>query len=866
MADPTKFTPDYSYSGYQANSPTKPLPAQRIDDDFAKAQRSINETIDALADIRRSDGKLRNNSVGPDQLSPALNIGFTNRGLWKIGTRYNAGDGVVHDDRFYTARKQHKATDENRPNADADCSCVDIWRYLFSAFDITVPDGSVTTEKLADEATSTEKLADFSVTHEKLAGKAVTYEKLDASALDPYPTVIGMSGVKVPKGVSTIQVGGYYAAGDGGAALYKKVAIEPSHAGKFQTLDGAWWELAVPAIRAEMIAPIGSGAENAITVGAAIQCAQLFGVPFEVGSVIEVDGSVNTKTGVVFDFKGAGELRQTGISRVGAFVTTVTLDPLDRVQSDITLLNPRISGEFYPDPIILTISEGSTTTSITFDQNASNVDGFYNRRIFQVLDGVLANGLGSRTIVSYVGSTRTATFTTALASAPVAGTHVQLGFNDNAFGGAWGVKRIKINGGRLYGYPTSKMTPPVAGGKGAGFEQGADDITVTNVTVDSCTTAMFASGTSGYMTNGERRKVIGTRFSNIHAEMCDSLITAANLDLTSGIPNTNDDLQVIFENITYHNCGHAPWRIVGGSQEKSGVINLMGANGATIGNVRGFNDDDYISKAGGYPTDFPARVGYGLAGPIGAVVWGHARNTSLYEIHHGGDVDAAVHVGRVRALGDDAPGGSVSEMIGWEIDGLHVYGHVGRIVSRDENIGNVGTEIHGYWRVIVDGISDVFLPPQFSNATGLILDITRRQDGTRVIGNPHDIIIRGNNFDHYIAGATTDLRIVDKRRITFEDDEVVKFVPVKKNGTLRLNNAEQQGSATANNFLITYSIYGSSLCIKNYGDRVNVWTEPLIAGTNGGTDGNWNVSAVVNDGIYIKNRNGGATTVDIFLQ
>lgn len=159
-----------------------------------------------------------------------------------------------------------------------------------------------------------------------------------------------------------------------------------------------------------------------------------------------------------------------------------------------------------------------------------------------------------------------------------------------------------------------------------------------------------------------------------------------------------------------------------------------------------------------------------------------------------------------------------------------------------------------------------FLPPQFSNATGLILDITRRQDGTRVIGNPHDIIIRGNNFDHYIAGATTDLRIVDKRRITFEDDEVVKFVPVKKNGTLRLNNAEQQGSATANNFLITYSIYGSSLCIKNYGDRVNVWTEPLIAGTNGGTDGNWNVSAVVNDGIYIKNRNGGATTVDIFLQ
>lgn len=42
-----------------------------------------------------------------------------------------------------------------------------------------------------------------------------------------------------------VRTGGYLTAGDGGAGLYKRVASEPSHAGKVQSLDGAWWELVV---------------------------------------------------------------------------------------------------------------------------------------------------------------------------------------------------------------------------------------------------------------------------------------------------------------------------------------------------------------------------------------------------------------------------------------------------------------------------------------------------------------------------------------------------------------------------------------------------------------------------------------------
>lgn len=43
--------------------------------------------------------------------------------------------------------------------------------------------------------------------------------------------------------VNFIITAGYYAAGDGGAALYKKVISDPGHAGAFQSADGKWWDL-----------------------------------------------------------------------------------------------------------------------------------------------------------------------------------------------------------------------------------------------------------------------------------------------------------------------------------------------------------------------------------------------------------------------------------------------------------------------------------------------------------------------------------------------------------------------------------------------------------------------------------------------
>ena len=67
---------------------------------------------------------------------------------------------------------------------------------------------------------------------------------------------------------NNVRTAGYAAEGDLGGALYKRVGSAPSHAGKFQSADGAWWELAETVVTPQMF--------GALTIGdatAAIQAA-----------------------------------------------------------------------------------------------------------------------------------------------------------------------------------------------------------------------------------------------------------------------------------------------------------------------------------------------------------------------------------------------------------------------------------------------------------------------------------------------------------------------------------------------------------------------------------------------------------------
>lgn len=80
-----------------------------------------------------------------------------------------------------------------------------------------------------------------------------------------YASVTTTSVVEIPVGITAIRTNGFSTPGDGAAALYKRVAVEPSHAGKFQSADGAWWELAEREPTPAMFGATGSG-DEAVTL------------------------------------------------------------------------------------------------------------------------------------------------------------------------------------------------------------------------------------------------------------------------------------------------------------------------------------------------------------------------------------------------------------------------------------------------------------------------------------------------------------------------------------------------------------------------------------------------------------------------
>lgn len=71
MANPAPYEVGYSFSGYQATSPRNPLPAPQIDAEFAGVAAATAAIVAALADIRRSDGALKNGVVTLDALASA---------------------------------------------------------------------------------------------------------------------------------------------------------------------------------------------------------------------------------------------------------------------------------------------------------------------------------------------------------------------------------------------------------------------------------------------------------------------------------------------------------------------------------------------------------------------------------------------------------------------------------------------------------------------------------------------------------------------------------------------------------------------------------------------------------------------------
>jgi hypothetical protein len=108
MANPRKYTRGYDFSGFQDNNPSTPLPADRLDVELANIEQSTEELRDAILDVRRSDGKLKNGIVTRDSLSASLAslIGDW-KGAWVTATAYVVDDTVQHDGSSYICLVAH---------------------------------------------------------------------------------------------------------------------------------------------------------------------------------------------------------------------------------------------------------------------------------------------------------------------------------------------------------------------------------------------------------------------------------------------------------------------------------------------------------------------------------------------------------------------------------------------------------------------------------------------------------------------------------------------------------------------------------------------------------------------------------------
>jgi microcystin-dependent protein len=107
MADPTPYTVSYSFGNYQANNPAAPLPGPSLDNELADIETSIDELVDAVKDIRRSDGRLKNGLISLASFDSEILTGLRTPSAWVSATAYTEDDTVFVGPILYIALTDH---------------------------------------------------------------------------------------------------------------------------------------------------------------------------------------------------------------------------------------------------------------------------------------------------------------------------------------------------------------------------------------------------------------------------------------------------------------------------------------------------------------------------------------------------------------------------------------------------------------------------------------------------------------------------------------------------------------------------------------------------------------------------------------
>ena len=113
MAAPTRYSPDYDFTGFQSANPNTPLPADKLEIELNNVELTTGEIITNLGLIQRSDGALSNGVVTYDSLNAAMKalLGTTMvpKGDWAATTAYEQLDLVSVGESTYIAVSDHNS-------------------------------------------------------------------------------------------------------------------------------------------------------------------------------------------------------------------------------------------------------------------------------------------------------------------------------------------------------------------------------------------------------------------------------------------------------------------------------------------------------------------------------------------------------------------------------------------------------------------------------------------------------------------------------------------------------------------------------------------------------------------------------------
>jgi hypothetical protein len=598
-------------------------------------------------------------------------------------------------------------------------------------------------------------------------------------------------------------------------------------------------------------------------VQAAMDAAALAGTAAFLRNGREIGDELKTSTGLRMEWAPGAYLTQTGFSTTGSFVTNLRNSSADlaTIQDGIDLVNPLIDGSSFPAPIALTVAS-ATATTVTFTAGAPTTDGAL---VGYALESATNPQAGLRIVTAYDGATRTATHTLAWSPVPSPGDAILAGWNDNAMGFAAGVTGLRIKGGKVKGYAQNKMVPSATGGKGVNFEQGVAHSIVDGIEVEGCGTAVFFQGLDGSLGNGATKRAVGLVAQNIIARDCGSLFTAAGINSAASPDGDSADQMVRLSGFFGENVGHNPWRLIGSDPQKAGIINLLEAQNVQITNGQTRNDSGYPAS---YPTDYAKRAGYGLSGPVGALVWGHGRNIQIADVMHSGNLDNLFVIRRGRALGDDAgPTGAPRNCYGWSVRNIEHFGALTEYVIRiDPTVGLrvAAAEFTGHFdNIVVDSVGLGICDPNMAAFSNVILDVRERSTGKRIIGTPAQIIAAGNTFASFSA-ALTDLRPpvlarVVGRTYTLADDTAMSVTPPVAGGHVVVN---APGTSLLH-AIVVYEVDASPQCSVVGSAISNVATGTTALTGTTGVDGNFTIAAVSDGKMHFENRRGGDVTFTV---